>query len=343
MLAGGVAHDFNNLLGGILANSELLISDLTDSPRVQEGLQTIKLIAMRAAEIVRQLMVYAGHESTVFEDLDLAELVREMLKLILISISKSAALKIDVPADVPMIRANHAQLRQVVVNLITNASDALGDEKGEICVTLKQVRSQEEPSIGTSPQPPVSDWLRLEVRDSGRGMTQEVQARIFDPFFSTKGVGRGMGLSAVQGIIRSHGGTINVASKLGEGTCFEIRLPCASQPAQQAGDVGRLRLVCEPQGRTGTVLIIDDEYSLRVPVAKMLKKRSFSVFEAADGETGVTLFREHSMEIDVVLLDLTLPGGLSGMECLERNAEEAFQHKSDPLQQRTVEKEHLQM
>jgi two-component system cell cycle sensor histidine kinase/response regulator CckA len=316
VLAGGVAHDFNNLLGGILANSELLISDLTDSPRVQEGVQTIKVIAMRASEIVRQLMVYAGHESTVFEDVDLADLVREMLNLILVSISKSAALKIDVPDNVPMIRANNAQLRQVFVNLITNASDALGDERGEICVTLKQVRSQGEPSIGMWPQPLVADWLRLEVRDSGSGMTEEVQARIFDPFFSTKGVGRGMGLSAVQGIIRSHGGTINVASKLGEGTCFEIRLPCASQPAQQSSDVGTSKLACEPQGRTGTVLIIDDEYSLRVPVATMLKKRGFSVFEAADGETGVSLFREHSMEIDVVLLDLTLPG-ISGIEVLK--------------------------
>jgi PAS domain S-box-containing protein len=316
VLAGGVAHDFNNLLGSILANSELLISDLTDSPRVQEGVQTIKLIAMRASEIVRQLMVYAGHESPVFEDVDLADLVREMLDLIMVSISKSAALKIDVPANVPMIRANNAQLRQLVVNLITNASDALGDERGEICVTLKQFRSQGEPSIGKSPQPLAADWLRLEVRDSGSGMTEEVQARIFDPFFSTKGVGRGTGLSAVQGIIRSHGGTINVTSKLGEGTCFEIRLPCASQPAQQSSDVDRSRLACEPQGRTGTVLIIDDEYSLRVPVAKMLKKRGFSVFEAADGETGVSLFRERLMEIDVVLLDVTLPG-ISGMEVLK--------------------------
>ena len=316
VLAGGVAHDFNNLLGGILANSELLISDFTDSPRVQEGVQTIKVIAMRASEIVRQLMVYAGHESTLFEDVDLADSVREMLSLILVSISKSAALKIDVPDNVPMIRANNAQLRQVFMNLITNASDALGDERGEICVTLKQVRSQGEPPIGRWPQPLVADWLRLEVRDSGRGMTEEVQARIFDPFFSTKGVGRGMGLSAVQGIIRSHGGTINVASKLGEGTCFEIRLPCASQQEQQSSDVGRSRLACEPQGRTGTVLIIDDEYSLRVPVARMLKKRGFSVFEAADGETGVSLFREHPREIDVVLLDLTLPG-ISGMEVLK--------------------------
>ena len=129
MLAGGVAHDFNNLLGGILANSELLISDFRDNPRAQEGVQTIKLIAMRASEIVRQLMVYAGHESTVFEDVDLADLVREMLNLLLVSISKSAVLKIDVSANVPMIRANNAQLRQVIVNLITNASDALGDKE----------------------------------------------------------------------------------------------------------------------------------------------------------------------------------------------------------------------
>jgi two-component system, cell cycle sensor histidine kinase and response regulator CckA len=215
VLASGIAHDFNNLLGSILSSSELLLSDTAAAVPVREGLEKIKVIAMRASQIVRQLMVYAGEESAVFEELDLAELVREMLQLMMVYATKNAVLKIDVPAGLPPIRGNAAQVRQVVINLITNASDALSEKGGTISVTLTQVSLMKDWVLGESTETLVGDFLRLEVRDSGCGMTSEVQSRIFDPFFSTKRAGRGVGLAAVRGIIQSHGGTINVESAVG--------------------------------------------------------------------------------------------------------------------------------
>ena len=314
VLVSGIAHDFNNLLGGILADSELLLSDLAAASPTRAGVENIKVIAIRASEIVRQLMVYTRQEGMVFEEVDLAELVREMLQLMMASITKKAVLKIDVPERVPLIRANAAQIRQVLMNLITNASDALRDKGGTISLVLKRVHAQEASLVG-APKLPSEDCLQLEVRDSGYGMTDEIQARIFDPFFTTKGAGRGLGLAAVQGIILSHGGTIKVASNLGEGSSFEILLPCFGQPAQAYHEIATADPSSEGEGTIGTVLIIDDEDTLRVSVGKMLLRRGFSVFEAGDGATGVQLFQTHATDLDVILLDLTLPV-MSGAEVL---------------------------
>jgi PAS domain S-box-containing protein len=310
VLASGIAHDFNNLLGGILASSELLLSDVDDASPVRKELGEIRLTAMRASEIVRQLMVYAGEENAVFEEIDLAELVREMLQLMMISISKNAALKINVPGNVPSIGANKAQMRQLVMNLITNASDALRDTGGTISVSLEQVRTQPESGVAGG------DFLRLEVRDSGCGMSEEIQARIFDPFFSTKRVGRGMGLAAVRGIVQSHGGTIQVQSAVGSGSCFEILFPCAREVERESREVAIPAPFNEDGNVTATILMIDDEDTLRLPVARMLRRKGFTILEAGDGATGIDLFQVHATEIDIVLLDLTLPG-MSGGEILE--------------------------
>jgi CheY-like chemotaxis protein len=241
---------------------------------------------------------------------DLSQLVGEMLQLLKVSISKRALLKINLPEKLPRLRANAAQMRQVVMNLITNASDALCEKGGEISVTLTPVQALKQSSEELS-----QDFLRLEVRDSGCGMPEEIQARIFDPFFSTKRAGRGMGLAAVRGIILSHGGTIRVQTAIGSGSCFEILLPCVRQTEQEfCDDV----IPAVPSGGgnvTATVLIIDDEDMLRLPIAKMLRRKGFSILETGDGATGIDLFQAHATEIDLVLLDLTLPG-MSGGEVL---------------------------
>jgi PAS domain S-box-containing protein len=312
VLASGIAHDFNNLLGSILSSSELMLSDPAAAAPVREGLEKIKVIAMRASQIVRQLMVYAGEESAVFEELDLAELVREMLQLMMVYATKNAVLKIDVPANVPPIRGNAAQVRQVVINLITNASDALSEKGGTISVTLTQVPSLKEWVLGESAVTLVGDFLRLEVRDSGCGMTNEIQGRIFDPFFSTKRAGRGMGLAAVRGIIQSHGGTIKVESAVGSGSCFQVLLPCVGETEPKS----RKDVVSAPSNAgenvTATVLFIDDEDSLRLPIARMLRQKGFSILETGDGAAAVDLFQAHVADIDIVLLDLTLPGMFGG-------------------------------
>ena len=233
VLAGGIAHDFNNLLGSIVANSELVLSELPDGSPASEGVESIKNVAGRAAEIVGQMMAYAGQEDTVFEPVDLSGLLHEMLEFLKVSISKRATLKVTLPEKLPAVRANAAQLRQVVLNLITNASEALGEQEGVISVAVTQVRSGPSDS---APNLSRGDYVRLEVSDTGCGMTEEIQSKIFDPFFTTKFAGRGMGLAAVKGIVRSHGGTINVVSAPGQGSRFEILLPCSSESAREGHD-----------------------------------------------------------------------------------------------------------
>ena len=309
-LASGIAHDFNNLLGGIMATSELLLSN--GDSGVCEGLETIKTVAARGAEIVRQLMIYAGHESVTFEKVDLAALVREMLQLLTVSIAKSASLNVDIPAAAPLTWGNPAQLRQVVMNLIINASEAIKGKEGSISVTLSQVGPTDTPEENQS-RPP-NGWLRLAVRDSGCGMIKEVQSKIFDPFFSTKSAGRGLGLAAVQGIINTHGGTITVESNLGEGSVFQVLLPCISETRTEKIEIVRTSIPTF-QEAVGTVLMIDDEESLRTPTVKLLRGNGVRVIDASDGPAGIQMFRENANRIHAILLDLSLPG-MSGSETL---------------------------
>lgn len=304
-LASGIAHDFNNLLGGIMATSELLLSD-PDSG-VREGLETIKTVAARGAEIVRQLMSYAGQESPAFEEVDLAELLREMLQLLSVSIAKSAAMKIEIPATAPLIWGNPAQLRQVVMNLILNASEAMKDRTGSISVTLAAIRPPDLPAEERQSELSNNGWLGLEVRDSGCGMTDEVQAKIFDPFFSTKRSGRGLGLAAVRGIINTHGGAITVSSRLGEGSSFRILLPCIGETRARAAENVQSSFP-RLQEALGTVLIIEDEESLRTSTVKLLRANGVRVLDASDGPSGVQVFRENASTIQTILLDFSLPG-----------------------------------
>jgi PAS domain S-box-containing protein len=230
LLARGVAHDFNNLLSGILAQVEYAEMELDSDSPARPALQHIRSVAVRASEIVRQLMVYSGRDEFNFEQVDLSALVEEMLELLKMSISKKAALVVEIPKNLPYIWANPVQIRQVVMNLITNASEALGDKEGVIRVTLGPSGTAHEP-CGDKTGRLNTGHLRLEVSDTGCGMTPAVLDRIFDPFFTTKLVGRGLGLAAVQGIIRGHAGSIHVHSVPGQGSRFEIQLPCRNVAA----------------------------------------------------------------------------------------------------------------
>ncbi len=314
VLAGGIAHDFNNMLGAILAQSELVLSEIPDGSPVAEGVNGITAVAVRAAEVVRQLLAYAGREDTSFELVDMSRLVSEMLQLLGVSISKRAVLKTDLAENLPYVRANASQMRRTVMNLITNASEALAEEGGVITVTTDRVSRDLGRTAESGTNLPDREYVRLEISDTGCGMSEEIQARIFDPFFTTKSTGRGLGLAAVQGIIRSHGGTIEVVSAPSRGTRIGVLLPCAGgrnldEPAARPDFADK-----NPAAR-GTVLFVEDEEPLRTPLSKMLRKQGFSILEAGDGLTAVELFRAHQSRIGVVLLDLTLPG-LSGKEVL---------------------------
>jgi len=313
VLAGGIAHDFNNLLGGILASAELALTECPEGSAVEESLRSIETASIRGSEIVRELMIYSGEESTVFEPVDISVIVGEMLQLLKLSISKQTVLKIELGEDLPEVRGSPAQIRQVVMNLVINASEAIGDRAGTIRIGTAKVELRPHSSAAGGANLPGGDYLRLEISDTGCGITSEVQARMFDPFFTTKNAGRGLGLAAVQGIVRGHGGAINVRSAPGQGARFEILLPCVARETKKAPATPSVA----PAGRAaGTVLLVEDEEMLRLTVSKMLQRAGFSVIEAADGLTGLNLFRAKESQIGVILLDTTLPG-MSSREVLE--------------------------
>jgi PAS domain S-box-containing protein len=311
-LTGGIAHDFNNLLGSILAEAELAETELESGVSPNAELRQIKSVSIRAAEIVRELMIYSGQDKATQEIVDLSRLVEEMLGLLRVSISKHALLRTDLGKDLLPVLANAAQIRQVVMNLIINASEAIGEKDGVIRVTTSQEARYSDGSLKLAE----GDYLRLEVSDTGHGMTEEESAKVFDPFFTTKFAGRGLGLAVVQGIVRAHGGAIRLASTPGKGTTFEIRLPCVRQPAQPPPSI-ILPAFEEPGvGLKGTVLVVEDEDTLRLAVSKMLRKRGFYVTEAADGSAAIFRLHISGSRIDLILLDATIPG-ISSPEVLE--------------------------
>ena len=311
VLAGGIAHDFNNLLGGILAQTESIEQDLPEgSPQIEE-LHRIKEAAIRGSEIVRELMIYSGQDKADLEPVDVARLVEEMLELLKVSVSKHAVLKTDLPKDLPAVRGNAPQLRQLVMNLVINASEAIGETDGAIRVTLSRVAPGQDLASNDAANWRQSDYLRLEVSDTGSGMTEETQARIFDPFFTTKFAGRGLGLAVVQSIVSSHGGAINVVSAPGQGTTFQIDLPCTGEPSNPDGSAAVATSDERISGTAGTVLLVEDEDMLRDAVSKMLRKHGFSVIEAGNGSAALDLVRSYRNSIEVILLDLTIPGAPS--------------------------------
>jgi PAS domain S-box-containing protein len=315
VLTGGVAHDFNNLLGSILMEAELAETDVAAGESPSEPIQKIKAVAVRAAEIVRELMIYSGQDKADLGPVDLSRLVEEMVELLKASISKQAVLTTKLERNLPAVRGNAAQLRQIVMNLIINASEALGEKDGVINVSTSLVTERPKQPAGAASLSP-GPCVRLEVSDTGCGMTADQKARVFDPFFTTKFAGRGLGLAAVRGIVRGHGGAIDLVTAPGQGSCFEVLLPCAGQAVEDAGEIAVTASDGEAGRDDGTVLLVEDEDELRLSVSKMLRRKAFTVIEAANGKIAVDLFRASASQIDVVLLDMNLPG-MSGRNVLD--------------------------
>jgi len=309
-LAGGVAHDFNNLLGGILAQSELALSELDSGSRPLEELRRIRDSAIRGAEIVRQLMVYAGEEPEVLELVDVSVFVHEMLELLKVSVSKHVRVETDFGQQVLAIRVNPAQIRQIIMNLFHNASEAIGDEDGVIRVITRLVTvSPESPLAGSMP---AGNYVQLEISDTGRGMTLEVQAKAFDPFFTTKATGsHGHGLVIVKRIVERHHGSIRLSSAPGQGATFQIMLPSQEQkfPPTHGATEGPTDETLP--SRVAKILIVEDEDPLRHAVSTILHKKGYGVIEASDGCAALEIIRAQKGDIDLLLLDLTLPGATS--------------------------------
>jgi PAS domain S-box-containing protein len=312
VLANGIAHDFNNLLGSVLAQSELASSLLAGHERPEKELKRIGDIARRGSEIVRQLMIYGGRDNEPSAQVDVSRIVTEMLELLGVSISKHATLKADLAPDLPAVRADAAQIRQLVMNLITNSSEAVLGHDGEIRLATRKVTVAPGRRGAKGDQLAEGDYVRLEVSDTGYGMDRETQARIFDPFFTTKSAGRGLGLAVVQGIVRELDGAIEVESEPGNGAMFVVLLPCVQQAAVRTPGPRAPAEPAERRSDTGAILVVEDEDLLRQPIAKMLRRTGFSVTEAGDGTAAIEAIQTPGASADVLLLDITLPGASSG-------------------------------
>ena len=305
LLASGIAHDFNNLLGGILASAELALSGYSEGHSVREELQRIRTASVRGGEIVRELMIYGGKESPAFEEVDVSALVVEMLELLKIAISKNVLLEADLGKGLPLIQANAAQLRQVVLNLVTNASEAIGDRLGVVRVRTFVAEINEAMRLEDAVAD--SGYLCLEISDTGSGIEPNLQRKIFDPFFTTKRDGRGLGLSIVQGIVRAHRGAVDLISTPGQGTSFQVFLPAHSKGRLKRSNVPGPVAINSARQPT-SVLVVEDEELLRSAIGKALRRKEFSVVEAASGSEAIKLLRASGGCVDVVLLDVTLPG-----------------------------------
>jgi two-component system cell cycle sensor histidine kinase/response regulator CckA len=314
VLAGGIAHDFNNLLTGILGNADLALMDVAQGSPAQGSLIEIKSTAQRAAELSRQMLAYSGKGSFIIEPVDLNGIVREMGNLLEASISKRVTLRYDLAEELPLTVGDATQLRQVIMNLITNASDAIGTGDGIVSISSGVMDCDRAylASCYLVEHVPEGRFVYLNVSDTGCGMDEETKHKIFDPFFTTKFTGRGLGLASALGIIRGHGGAVRVTSSPGGGSTFRVLFPVSEiktrDATPQQPDDGDWR-------GTGTVLVIDDEEAVREVATRMLEQAGLTVVTASDGLEAIEFFRSHADEVSCVLLDLTMPR-MSGEETL---------------------------
>jgi len=292
VLAGGLAHDFNNLLTGIMGNASLAAEEAGDPERVRQRTEEILLAGERAAALIRQILAYAGKGRFVVARLDLSEQIRDILPLLRPSISRRIELDLDLPSNLPRIEADPSQIQQLVMNLAINAAEAIGERPGAVTIATSARVRDGEPE------------LVLEVRDTGCGMDEATRARIFDPFFTTKFTGRGLGLSAVMGIMRQQRGSISVTSAPGQGSTFTVVFPaCAAAPRAEPGDsIGY-----------GTVLVIDDEEMVRTMARFALEHLGYSVATAANGREAMEMLTTRPGEFAAVLLDLAAPAAAADL------------------------------
>jgi two-component system cell cycle sensor histidine kinase/response regulator CckA len=306
VLAGGIAHDFNNLLTAMLGNASLARLDLTPDSPLQGPLSQIEMAATRAAELCQQMLAYAGRSPLSVSEVDITHLIGETKQLLQVSIGKKTEIDLQLEDPLPMIRAAPAQMQQIVMNLVLNAAEAIGENAGRITLRTcsRHFDSAELNRRFLSAPLTAGPYVLIEVADTGCGMSRETMTRIFEPFFTTKFTGHGLGLAAVMGIVRSHCGGISVTSEPGKGSTFSVVFPSAvgSTPSLP------VKRTLSPFGRAeGLALVVDDEAHVRNLVAKILTMLGFSVLTAVDGVEALEQFERESERLRIVLLDLTMP------------------------------------
>ena len=314
VLAGGIAHDFNNLLTALQGYLDLAQEELEAGSSVKSHLDKADKVVQKAANLSHQMLAYSGRGQFQRKQINLGQLVKEMGHLLSVSISKKAQLRYEMGAGIPVMVGDPAQVQQVIMNLVINASDALKDNEGYILIHTGSQYLEESDLhsvfAGQALEPGL--YVTLEVQDNGHGMDAQTLSRIFDPFFTTKFHGRGLGLAAMLGILKGHQGAIKVYSEVGKGTTFRLLFPASSGGSDQ---LGATMAGGEYRG-TGSVLVVDDEPDIRDAVSMTLQHMGFEVLQAVDGQEGLERFLEHHHELRLVLLDLTMPR-MDGAECLK--------------------------
>ena len=308
VLAGGIAHDFNNLLTIILGNASLALDEMPSLSPARDSLKAIEATSLRAAELCRQMLAYSGKGRFVIENIRMNDLIGEMISLLKASISKKAILNLNLKEPLPPLRGDPSQIRQVLMNLVFNASEAIGEHGGVITIStgMMECSNEDISEIYLDDNLTEGLYVWLEVSDTGCGMDHETQRRIFEPFFTTKFTGRGLGLSAVLGIVRGHKGALKVYSEPGRGTTIKVLFPAAESDRPLVPQSSSNIQHSDWKG-AGTVLLVDDEESVRNLGNRMLERLGFKVLIAVDGQQALETFRELHNEIVLVILDLTMP------------------------------------
>jgi PAS domain S-box-containing protein len=310
VMAGGIAHDFNNLLMVIIGNLDLVLNELGERHPLFSHLSAAETASYRAADLCRQMLAYSGRGKFLIERFNVNTVLQEMVRMLGISISKKASLKLLPGHDLPCIEADATQIRQIIMNLVINASEALNDQEGSVIVTtgLQKCDQTYLASVWLPEPLPEGEYVFIEVADTGCGMTPDTLKKVFDPFFTTKFTGRGLGLAAVLGIVCGHHGAIRLDSEPGKGTTFRVLFPAISSPEKL---LGKTPVASSRQVFAGRVLLVDDEASIRELGEKMLKSLGFDVVAAAHGREAVAIYtREIAAALrpfKFVILDLTMP------------------------------------
>ncbi|HYE86184.1 MAG TPA: PAS domain-containing protein, partial [Vicinamibacterales bacterium] len=306
LLAGGVAHDFNNLLVGVIGNASLAHEMLPPDHPVAELAETIVKAGEQAAHLTRQMLAYSGKGKFLAESLDISALARDIVELVAPSISKKIVLELDLEQDLPAIEADRGQVQQIIMNIVINAAEAIGSHEGHIRL-LTGTRVVDDEYLRRHPE--TADlrpgrYAVIEVRDTGCGMDDDVRTRIFDPFFSTKFTGRGLGLAAVAGIVRGHHGAIVVTSAPIEGSTFTVLLPLAAHPAKEQREPAPRNM----SRGSGVVLVVDDEQVVRDMAQRTLERHGYTVLVADSGLAAIDILKRHPGKVDIALLDVSMPG-----------------------------------
>lgn len=309
-LAGGIAQDFNNLLVGLLAHSGLALKALgTSTPlsfaTARENLEQVEAAALQAAELAKKLLAFSGKSKLAARPVDLASLLHEMSAQLRSSVPEGIELELNLTSQLPLVEADAAQVRQLMVHLLTNAVDALGGAGGRIEVGTGIVEIEDEDDESYLPEKlSAGRYIYVRVSDDGCGMDEKTRIRIFDPFFSTKSEGQGLGLAAVLGIMQGHRGAVKVESRTGEGSAFQIFFPCSPSKEPVLGPAIYDGTIAPT---LATILVVDDDATVRKVTKKILESAGYSVLTAGDGIEALSRLRDRGAEVSLVFLDMRMP------------------------------------